>query len=355
MPILLVLVLGLMDFSVWEFQESQASSAARDGARAGVVMSLDAADQAATKAMISAAVRAKIPDADALSSFNVRVWCAGGMPGTDFSGCLPSEPGATRLVVEASWTYVPVSFVGDTFGRPKVTSTAEMVWTGPRRAGGSSTPPDLCQLSGTPTVSTKPNLSANPGTLQSPGFVEVRFPLNSTSFCGTQSASFTDTNGDSAGTASVSSFSGGVATVRAQTPSSIPAGSYTIELTAGGRAFSQTFTLDAAVPTICTATVTIASGSPNDVQGGGNLKDPIVADVNLTNCTGAWTATLVRAAGSVALQTAPGSGSGAFTVTFSKNKSSNVGNADFVAGLYRIELTGAGLTTTVVSADIEVD
>jgi hypothetical protein len=354
MPILLALVLGLMDFSLWEFQESQASSAARDGARAGVVLSLDAADQASTKQAITDAVRGKIPDPDKLQGFTVQVWCAGGTPGTDFSGCSPAEPGQTRLVVEASWTYEPVSFVGDTFGTPTVSSTAEMVWTGPRRAGGSPTPPDLCELNGTPTVVTKPNLSANPGTLQSPGYVEVRFPLNSTSFCGTQSATFTDSDGDSAGTASVTSFSGSVATVRAQTPSAIPSGSYTIELTAGGRAFSQTVSLDAAVPTICTVTVTAAT--PLQRQGnGGNLQTDVTGTVALSNCSGTWTVALIRSNGSVTYQTLTTTQSESFDVTFSGQRNSNNGNEPYVVGTYRIEVTGGDLSGTAVSNDIVVN
>jgi hypothetical protein len=356
MPILLVIVLGLMDFSVWEFQESQASSAARDGARVGVLLSLDAADQSATKTAISDAVRAKIPDSGKLKSFNVRVWCAGGTPGTEFSGCLPSKPGQTRLIVEASWTYVPVSFVGERFGTPKVTSTAEMIWTGPRRPGGSATPPDLCQLNGTPAVGPKPNLSANPGTLQTPNYVEVRFQLNSTAFCGTQSATFTDSNGNSAGTASVTSFSGtALATVRAQTPSPIAAGSYTVELTAGGRSFSQTFTLDAAAPTLCTVSFSFTSGSPNAINGG-NLQANINGAATLSNCAGTWSVRLVRAADNTVFQVmADQTSSASLNISFDKQKNQNQISApkDFTAGIYRVEVSGGNLLGTA-STDITV-
>src|SRR5436305_1032881 len=41
-PLLFLFILGVLDIGMWEFQNSQASSAARDGARVGILKYLNA-------------------------------------------------------------------------------------------------------------------------------------------------------------------------------------------------------------------------------------------------------------------------------------------------------------------------
>jgi hypothetical protein len=235
MPILLALVLGLMDFSLWELQESQVSSAARDGARAGVVLPLD--DTSSYDA-IDHAARAKIPDVDRLDDFAVQVWCsgAGGTQAVAWSGCSDAVPGTTRLIVRTSWTYRPLSFVGDTFAGSAITSTAEMVWNGPPGVAGSAAPPVCSVAFGSATVPPLDGASLSDDLVQS-------FTTNGHSSCTGFSAQLrAGSTSQGNGTVSLTGTDGTITFTPTQVPG-LTAGPHTIRLVSGGRQWQATVTL----------------------------------------------------------------------------------------------------------------
>jgi hypothetical protein len=267
MPILLALVLGLMDFSLWELQDSQVSSAARDGARTGVVLTLDSASSFAE---IEGAARAKIPDVDELEDFEVQVWCSGGTPGVTWDGCDDAVPGTTRLVVRTSWSYRPLSFVGDTFAGSTISSTAEMVWNGPTVPGGSSVPPVCSVTFGAPTV---PPLDGS--TLSDD--LELPFTTNGHSSCAGFSAQLRE-GSMTKGNVTVPAPSGTSATITFS-PSQVPnlnPGSHTIRLTSGGRQWQTTVDLsDCAI-----SDVAVPSGA--DAPELASTDDELVQDLEIT-------------------------------------------------------------------------
>ena len=107
-PLLFLFLLGVLDIGLWEFQNSQASSAARDGARVGVLhyLSADTSGQANNTTIINA-VKARLGG----QAPTVTVTCMG--PSTTTAKACDSSIAidSDRIKVNVIWTRPPLSFV----------------------------------------------------------------------------------------------------------------------------------------------------------------------------------------------------------------------------------------------------
>lgn len=125
-PVLFLVVLGLFDLGQWEFQSSQASGAARDGARAGLMAYTTAAGTTAAPGgagftAVNSAVSARL----AGQGFTVAVTCVGPADEVAIS-CSAAKPDADRIRVVVSWTRSPLSPVTQPFGIQQVSGKAVM-------------------------------------------------------------------------------------------------------------------------------------------------------------------------------------------------------------------------------------
>lgn len=139
LPLVMIMVLALFDFSIIENKYSTFSSAARDGARAAIVnhattttgpqTSCSAAD-AAFQA-ICGAVTARLAG-DRVTSVEVRCYLGTGRTATPVSCASPDvKPDTSTVEVIVTWQRKPVTFIGQTFvGDRTETTTARMVVAG---------------------------------------------------------------------------------------------------------------------------------------------------------------------------------------------------------------------------------
>jgi Flp pilus assembly protein TadG len=107
-PLLFLFILGVLDLGLWEFQNSQASSAARDGARVGILQYLnaDTAGQANNTAVVSA-VNARLGG----RAPSVTVTCIGPSSTTAKACDNAINVDSDRIKVDVSWARPPLSFV----------------------------------------------------------------------------------------------------------------------------------------------------------------------------------------------------------------------------------------------------
>jgi hypothetical protein len=110
--------MGLIDLGLWEFAQTQSTSAARDGARQGI---LDPTDTAA----VNAAVAARL---DSGQTFSLTVTCVQSSSLTPVTGgCANAIPdNDDRIRVQVSWTRQPLTFVGKLFGPANITGESIM-------------------------------------------------------------------------------------------------------------------------------------------------------------------------------------------------------------------------------------
>lgn len=138
LPVLMMLVLGLIDLGMWNFQRSMTSSAARDGARfasVDVVGTDICASPCSTPGSASAknlAVKNAIASRLGDQTFTFSVRC---MPptGTTYTACAltPSTVDRNRVEVKVTWTRPAMTFVSKLVGASKtVSSTSIMTITG---------------------------------------------------------------------------------------------------------------------------------------------------------------------------------------------------------------------------------
>lgn len=174
LPLLFTFVFGLIDLGMWTFNSNQATNAARDGARVGILSYEDADDHAA----IVAAVQAHLPEGT-LDASDVTITCL--RPDGSALSCSSAEQGdEIRVEVEWSWDLVtPVSAIlGITEGAAKGSATMAIV--GLPVAGNSAPdevyeedtgeppppddgaeepatePPPACEVIGVPAVTPRP-------------------------------------------------------------------------------------------------------------------------------------------------------------------------------------------------------
>ena len=130
-PIFFLLAFGLIDMGLWGLQRGQASSAARDGARAGIVLKLAGTSGSPTsnanKTAIENAVAGRL-DRDTIES--VVINCEDGLTGATKT-CSSVVNGRDRIKVVVTWQRPFLTFVGTIFGNSStVTGTSTMVIAG---------------------------------------------------------------------------------------------------------------------------------------------------------------------------------------------------------------------------------
>ncbi|HEV3353136.1 MAG TPA: TadE/TadG family type IV pilus assembly protein [Acidimicrobiales bacterium] len=138
LPLLFLFALALVDIGLWEFQNSQASNAARDGARVGILRYKTAAGSTAAPGgadfqAINNAVKARLAN----QSYTVTVNCVSPtseatIPGNCSSASIGFDSSATdRIKVRVTWSRAAMSPVGKLFGvTQSVTGTAVLQLVG---------------------------------------------------------------------------------------------------------------------------------------------------------------------------------------------------------------------------------
>jgi Flp pilus assembly protein TadG len=133
-PLLFLLVLGMMDIAMWEFQNSQASNAARDGARVGILSYTTASGSTGSPGgtdytAINNAVKGRLGN----QSYSLTVTCVGPTDETATS-CATANitpPGIDRLKVVVTWSRSSFSPLSKYIGVSQtVTGTAVMQLVG---------------------------------------------------------------------------------------------------------------------------------------------------------------------------------------------------------------------------------
>lgn len=150
LPIMFLFFFGLVDMGMWTFNSNQATNAARDGARAGI-LSYEYADDPANdpkfgsgeptdEAVVLAAIQDHLPN-QTIGPEDVTIECLDGN-GTPVP-CLsaPVDSGRIRVDVEWTWSLVtPVAgIIGVTDGAARGSATMAIVGD-PVPGGGSATP-----------------------------------------------------------------------------------------------------------------------------------------------------------------------------------------------------------------------
>jgi Flp pilus assembly protein TadG len=132
LPLLFLLVLAMMDIGLWEFSTSQASAAARDGARVGILRYKTASGSTASPGgadftAIDAAVKARL----AGQQYSVTVSCVSPTSESTVTcstariGPVPSVTDRVKVVV--TWSRRSLSPLGPLIGSTQtVTGTAVM-------------------------------------------------------------------------------------------------------------------------------------------------------------------------------------------------------------------------------------
>jgi Flp pilus assembly protein TadG len=136
-PIFLLILLGALDFAGWELARSQASGAARDGARVGILyfQSADTNTGNDYTTKVKSAVTAHLGGTPA--SLKVQVACV--QPAGTLISCSSAQPATDRIAVTVCWSRVPFSIAGRWFGTEDISSKSTQVIVGAPddTAGGS--------------------------------------------------------------------------------------------------------------------------------------------------------------------------------------------------------------------------
>jgi len=126
LPLIFLLVFALFDLGQWEFQGSQASAAARDGARAGLIVYKTAEGTTASPGgagwtTVNNAVAGRLDR----QTYTLTVACVGPLDETT-KPCSTAEPDKDRIMVTVSWTRSPLTPVTSAFGAQNVSGHAVM-------------------------------------------------------------------------------------------------------------------------------------------------------------------------------------------------------------------------------------
>jgi Flp pilus assembly protein TadG len=150
LPLVIFLLLGMADVGMAIFQTSQATSAARDGARAGTIHYLGASDTSSSDyaSYIYPAVRDRLVGQRFDSP---QVACTKAGAAID---CATAVSGDT-VTVTVSWSYTPVSPFGQAFGAKTIKGVAAMRIIGQAPTPGPTTTSTTSTTS-TTTTSTIP-------------------------------------------------------------------------------------------------------------------------------------------------------------------------------------------------------
>ncbi len=203
LPIVILVIMGLVEYSVAELQGSQATSASRDGARVGI-LDYEQADQngSAANTAVKDAVSARL---DGQANVAVDVKCLNAAD--TVISCSTAVPDNDRLRVIVSWPYKTITAVGlgvpstikgtsqmalvgqqVTVSAPPGTTTTTTSTSTTSTSTTSTTLPSACAVNSVPTTS-QGNPSGvgngnNSGELKSPLTIG-NIVINNDSSCGT--------------------------------------------------------------------------------------------------------------------------------------------------------------------------
>ncbi len=169
LPIMLLFISGLVDLGMWTFNSNQATNAARDGARAGILSYLqaDVAGSPDHEAVV-AAVRAHLP-ANTVDGSEITVECLTA-DGTTVT-CANAHFDVDRIRVEVDWSWNLVTPVAPIIGvrEGAARGSATMAIVGLPVSGSSST----TTTTTTPTSTTSTPTSTT-STTAAPGACAVQ-------------------------------------------------------------------------------------------------------------------------------------------------------------------------------------
>lgn len=152
-PILLTFIFGLVDLGMWTFNANQATNAARDGARLGI-LDYKTAESGTQHEAIVAAVRARLEDAK-VQAEDVDVRCVD--PDGTSVACSTATVDVHRIRVEVEWAWDLVTPVATILGydRGAATGSATM------KIVGRPLPPSSTSATSTTTTTAPPGCAVS--------------------------------------------------------------------------------------------------------------------------------------------------------------------------------------------------
>jgi len=125
-PLLFLFIFGLVDIGLWEYQRTQASAAARDGARVGILRYLTAdTDGSANNTAIKDAVAARLGG----QSYSVTVTCLHEGNSTTRPCDSAVLVDQDRIKVVVTWQHASLTYVGQFVAGSAQTVTGSAVMT----------------------------------------------------------------------------------------------------------------------------------------------------------------------------------------------------------------------------------
>ena len=125
-PLLFLFIFGLIDIGLWEYQSTQASAAARDGARVGILRYLSAdTNGSANNTAISNAVAARLGG----QTYTLTVTCLheGNTTSRPCDGAVLVDQDRIKVVV--TWQHASLTYVGQFVAGNSQTVTGSAVMT----------------------------------------------------------------------------------------------------------------------------------------------------------------------------------------------------------------------------------
>lgn len=131
LPLLFMFMFGLVDLGMWTFNSNQASNAARDGARAGILAyPLLGTTAESAEASIVSAIQDHLPEGTVdASDVTIKCLTSDGSPMATCNGNGPDRPERVKVDVEWHWELVtPIAMtIGVDEGVARGSATMEIV------------------------------------------------------------------------------------------------------------------------------------------------------------------------------------------------------------------------------------
>jgi Flp pilus assembly protein TadG len=162
LPLFIAVILGLIDLGYAVFQTSQATNAARDGARAAI-LSYGQADVSGSSdnARVVAQVKGRLAGQTVKS---IKVSCLSGQSGSTTVACADASPNSDRIRVAVSWTYTPLTPAGAVVGTITISGTATMGIVGSPQTPAATTTTSSTTTTTAPVTTTQPSGSSTTTT-----------------------------------------------------------------------------------------------------------------------------------------------------------------------------------------------
>lgn len=209
LPILLLFVMGLIDLGLWTLNDNQATNAARDGARGGVISYLQAdVPGSSDHDAIVDEIESHLPGRSiAPGDIDVRCIEPDGTP----RACAVARPHVDRLEVSVDWTWTLITPIAAVIGvdEGEAKGVAAMTLIGKPVAGTPVVPPPVeppsppppsdpptdptpCSITGI-TVSPSPVKEKGNGQLKTP--ITIRYTTNQVEQCNALAVQLTTPGG----------------------------------------------------------------------------------------------------------------------------------------------------------------